>query len=578
MRLAVPVTLSIVLFFLLSPCLVEPRAQTLAEPPKSVVQPTDEAAAIATIQALGGEIQRRGDPTPLGDSSANASKAGQSNDPVILVDFIGNKKLKDDDLQCLRSFPELEHLYLGGTGIGDAGLKHIAGLKHLKRLGLIGTKFTDAGLKELEGLQELNDVLVGNTAITDAGLASLGKLKNLESLLLSFAKITGTGFKNVDGLPKLKQLYLNHTKFNDAGAAELVKFPNLQHLSLQLTSVSDAGLKDVAKLGKLTFLDLSMTPITDAGLDNLRGMTNLKTVLVWGSRATSEGQGRLKLALPHINFKQQQLGQRNDPDFDVSVAHPAYTTKRPTILFDEAHNNFHTASGRYKVFADLITNDGYRVTSNLEPLTPELLAKYELFITANAPAKSPESPSAFTAQECDSVANWVRGGGSLLLITDHEPFGSGSEELGKRFGVNMSLLVSVDAANETKNGLLFSRAKNQLGDHAILRGRDASERIDRVLTFTGQSLKGPPDSVPLLKFSDTAMDVGRSKKVSAAGRAQGVAFKFGKGRVVVMGEAGDLSAQIYGADPVSKMGMNVPGCDNRQLALNIVHWLSGLID
>jgi len=45
-----------------------------------------------------------------------------------------------------------------------------------------------------------------------------------------------------------------------------------------------------------------------------------------------------------------------------------------------------------------------------------------------------------------------------------------------------------------------------------------------------------------------------------------------------MGEAGDLSAQIYGSDPVGKMGMNVPGCDNRQFALNIIHWLTGLID
>jgi hypothetical protein len=26
------------------------------------------------------------------------------------------------------------------------------------------------------------------------------------------------------------------------------------------------------------------------------------------------------------------------------------------------------------------------------------------------------------------------------------------------------------------------------------------------------------------------------------------------------------------------MGMNVPGIDNRQMALNIMHWLSGLID
>jgi hypothetical protein len=107
------------------------------------------------------------------------------------------------------------------------------------------------------------------------------------------------------------------------------------------------------------------------------------------------------------------------------------------------------------------------------------LAKYDLFITATAPGLVGESKSAFTKAECDCVENWVRAGGALLIITDHEPFGSGSEELGKRFGVNMSLLVTTDPENETNNGLLFSRAKNQLGDHAIMRGRDDSERVDR---------------------------------------------------------------------------------------------------
>lgn len=53
-----------------------------------------------------------------------------------------------------------------------------------------------------------------------------------------------------------------------------------------------------------------------------------------------------------------------DPNFDAKVAKPAYTRNGPKVLFDEAHNNFHTASGRYKPFADLITNDGYQVTPN----------------------------------------------------------------------------------------------------------------------------------------------------------------------------------------------------------------------
>jgi hypothetical protein len=50
-----------------------------------------------------------------------------------------------------------------------------------------------------------------------------------------------------------------------------------------------------------------------------------------------------------------------------------------------------------------------------------------------------------------------------------------------------------------------------------------------------------------------------------------------QGRVVVLGEAAELSAQIVGLGG-EKFGMNVPGLDNRQMALNIMHWLSGLLE
>jgi hypothetical protein len=50
----------------------------------------------------------------------------------------------------------------------------------------------------------------------------------------------------------------------------------------------------------------------------------------------------------------------------------------------------------------------------------------------------------------------------------------------------------------------------------------------------------------------------------------------GKGRVIVLGEAAMLSAQLAGPNKMA-FGMNRPGIDNRQLALNIVHWLSGAL-
>ena len=98
-------------------------------------------------------------------------------------------------------------------------------------------------------------------------------------------------------------------------------------------------------------------------------------------------------------------------------------------------------------------------------------------------------------------------------------------------------------------------------------------------SFTGQSLKGPEDSVAILKLSDTATDspsFEAQTSVSAAGRAQALALKFGKGRVVVQGEAAMLSAQVAGPEN-RRMGMNVPGNDNKQYVLNVMHWLSGLL-
>jgi hypothetical protein len=55
---------------------------------------------------------------------------------------------------------------------------------------------------------------------------------------------------------------------------------------------------------------------------------------------------------------------------------------------------------------------------------------------------------------------------------------------------------------------------------------------------------------------------------------------FGKGRVVVLGEAGMLSAQMirYPDGREMRFGMNMPGNDNRQFALNVAHWLSRMFD
>lgn len=292
----------------------------------------------------------------------------------------------------------------------------------------------------------------------------------------------------------------------------------------------------------------------------------------------------LALLLPGSLANGQQMA---DPEFNTVVERPAYTRNYPRVLFDEAHNNFHTSTGRYKPFADLITSDGYQVVRNRKPFNKETLDSFKVLIIANALGaeemddEGADQP-AFTEDECEAVSDWIRGGGALLLIADHAPFGAAAQNLAKRFGIQMSKGFVLDPEHSQKGSsslLIFSRENNLLLDTSITQGRNDSEKISRVFSFTGQALKGSEAAAVFLRLGDKAVDRASRTEQSetpVGGQAQGLAIKFGKGRVVVLGEAAMLSAQVAGPEK-TQMGMNVPGSDNRQLALNIMHWLSGLL-
>lgn len=304
---------------------------------------------------------------------------------------------------------------------------------------------------------------------------------------------------------------------------------------------------------------------------------------------------------------QQQLV---DPDFVAAVERPAYSGGGPTVAIDEGHSNFHTASGQYAPLAALLRNDGYQVVASTREFDTGALAGVRVLVIANARnltalLAGDLSKPALTDQECDVVRDWVRAGGSLLLIADHAPFGNAVENLAQRFGVVMGKGWAFDrtgAAGITTQ-LVFSRENGRLGTHPIMNGRSGSEAVRSIRSFTGQSLGVPSGAAILMKVATSAREAAtpndldaedaasrsvdssgfgaRSKAVD--GRAQGLAFPFGQGRIVVLGEAAMLSAQILrftdgNQQQDTKIGMNAPGNDNRQFALNVLHWLSRLLN
>src|SRR5687767_10900747 len=114
-----------------------------------------------------------------------------------------------------------------------------------------------------------------------------------------------------------------------------------------------------------------------------------------------------------------------DTSFKPPIPNPAYRTGRgPVVMLDEAHLNFHTAEGRYKPFAELLRRDGYVVKPSLLKFSKASLRGGRILVIANPLADRNRTdwtlptPSAFTDDEVEAVRDWVRRGGSLLLIAD----------------------------------------------------------------------------------------------------------------------------------------------------------------
>jgi hypothetical protein len=267
-----------------------------------------------------------------------------------------------------------------------------------------------------------------------------------------------------------------------------------------------------------------------------------------------------------------------DTQFRPAIGKPAYAAgKGPVVLIDEAHFNFHTASGRYLPFAGLLGRDGFVVRPSSSRFTHGALQPATILVISNALNDKnhsdwgPPHPSAFTTEEIAAVRDWVTNGGSLLLIADHAPFAGATQELGKAFGVRF--LNGYAILPDSPGVMVFRKPDGTLKDHAITTG------IDEVATFTGSAFELEREGQPLLVFSPGVILATVPKNPtgpSVGGRLQGAALPFGKGRVAVFGEAAMFSAQTFG--PAKRpMGMNHPAAkQNARFLLNVMHWLAGL--
>ncbi len=276
-----------------------------------------------------------------------------------------------------------------------------------------------------------------------------------------------------------------------------------------------------------------------------------------------------------------------DTSFTYPIAQPKYAPDQgPVIFIDGAHHNFHTIDGRYQTFANVVAADGYQMKGNESAFTTEVLSECKILVISNPLHESNQgnwvlpNPSAFTKAEITAVKDWVKKGGRLFLIADHMPFGGAAQDLGKAFGVEWNNGFAMD--NRRRRMEHFTRKNGLLLVGPITEGNTPAEKVDDVVTFTGSAFKLPKGATPILQLNQdyTLLEPEQAWQFteetpyqSGSGWYQAAHFEFGKGKVVVCGEAAMFSAQLGGPNQFP-FGMNAPEAkQNPQLLLNIIHWL-----
>ncbi len=287
------------------------------------------------------------------------------------------------------------------------------------------------------------------------------------------------------------------------------------------------------------------------------------------------------------------IGQQvADTGYHPPIHNPAYGPgEGPVVFIDEGHHNFHTKEGRYKAFANLLERDGYVVKSYHGLFEKAKLAEGSILVISNALNEINvedwylPNPSAFTKDEIKLLKRWVKRGGSLFLIADHMPMAGAAFDLAAAFGFGFSNGFVFQP--EVRGPAFFSMEDGTLKESIITKGRDSSESVRQIATFTGQGFQIPGDATPILVFNenyvnllpDTAWVFDEStRRQDVTGWSQGAFKPYKKGKIVVSGEAMMFSAQLIGPEK-RKGGMSSEFApENYRLLLNIIHWLDGTLE
>jgi len=246
--------------------------------------------------------------------------------------------------------------------------------------------------------------------------------------------------------------------------------------------------------------------------------------------------------------------------------------------------------GLIKPFVDLSNNDGYQPIIDSGVFTSAYLANYQMvFITPAMPFKLSSKREVtteitFTPDELTALKNWVRSGGSLIMLSEHAPIDKSMTPLFNTFGIQLSIGAVYDTVNcdttikipNFETILQFTSSNGLLNkDHPLTTGANKNEIVDNIETYTGSALTGEGFNNIFKLAPSAAIKKWSGSLPSGGGNSQCLAGNFGKGKVVALGDCNGFTAMyVKTGGKKFSAGMQVEKYDWKQFVLNTLHWLS----
>ena len=292
--------------------------------------------------------------------------------------------------------------------------------------------------------------------------------------------------------------------------------------------------------------------------------------------------------------------QTADAGYRFENANPAYPDGTgPTVQIHRFVSPY-VQRGSFDAFKTLIESDGFNARWLDKQISGEVLEETNVLVIANAYTKGGardfnnfstlEAPSVYNDAEIALIANWVRDGGSLLILADHSPFAGGTIKLAEALGFTFMTGVAVHKSSISENiisNIDFrregeSRRIGRLSGHPIVDGGLGRPRISHYFAFEGQAIIPPPQAASLLtipKGYETILTLSvreefyTAMRLDASGFSQGAVLDLDNGRIGVFGETGGFTSQVR--SNVRSMGLAAPEADeNAEFVLSTLRWLA----